>query len=260
MPLCYLFLLLALSAGNSQTSHATAAMPPAATSALNPYSTIGAIPPPPGFSRLPCNNSTYTAWLRQLRLKKNKTVYLFNGQPKTNQQAQFAVLDIPVGNKDLQQCADAVMRLRAEYLYAQKKLGAIDFSDNDAVHYRLPAGADRSVFDQYLEKVFSRCGTASLEKQLLPITDFESVTAGDVLIRGGHPGHAMQVMDIAVNKEGKKAYLLAQSYMPAQDIHVVINPASTQLSPWYEVDSSPRIETPEWDFLKSQLRKWPTEK
>ena len=42
---------------------------------------------------------------------------------------------------------------------------------------------------------------------------------GDVLIQGGSPGHAVIVVDMAENPAtGEKLYLLAQSYMPAQDI------------------------------------------
>ncbi len=222
----------------------------------NPYATIADIPLPPGFTRVNAGANSFAAWLRKLPLKKNKTVYLYNGQPKANQRAQFAVIDISTGNKDLQQCADAIIRLRAEYLYARKEFAAIDFADNNHQHYRLPANANRIAFDQYLEKVFSYCGTASLEKQLLPVNDFKKITPGDVLIKGGSPGHAMLVTDVAENKDGRKIYLLAQSYMPAQDIHVVVNP-SNKISPWYEVNDDPIIETPEWIFSHGQLKQWP---
>jgi hypothetical protein len=260
-PLC-LFLFITFSCHNNSGvafQQPTVANTIAATSNLNPYSTIEAIPLPPGYKRMHAATGSFTAWLRRLPLKKSKTVYLYNGLPKTNQLAQFAVIDISTGNKDLQQCADAVMRLRAEYLYEQKRFAEIDFTDNNHTHYRLPANANRYAFNQYLEKVFSYCGTASLASQLAPITDFSSVAAGDVLIKGGFPGHAMQVMDIAINKDGKKIYLLAQSYMPAQDMHVVVNPLNNRLSPWYEANDQSLIETPEWVFYQTNCKKWPSE-
>jgi hypothetical protein len=260
MQILYLALFIACFLYNQPQQPANAAYVTSITAENtngNPYPTIGSIPVPQGYNRLPAANGTYAAWLRSLPLKKNKTVFLYNGMPKTNQAAQFAVIDMPVGNKDLQQCADAVMRLRAEYLYGQHRCNAIDFTDNAHTHYRLPNGASRAAFDQYLEKVFSYCGTASLEKQLVAVNDLSGVQAGDVLIKGGAPGHAMQVVDAAINAQGKKIYLLAQSYMPAQDIHVVVNPGGGQLTPWYSATGKAFIETPEWVFAPSNLRKWP---
>lgn len=61
-----------------------------------------------------------------------------------------------------------------------------------------------------------------------------------MLIRGSSPGHAMLVIDMAEDAAGNKVYLLAQSYMPAQDIHVVVNPVEGKL----------------WTFYTSQLRRW----
>ncbi|MEO6314714.1 MAG: DUF4846 domain-containing protein [Chitinophagaceae bacterium] len=223
----------------------------------NPYASVGLIPVPPGFSRVPVPGNSFAGWLRSLPLKKSKTVYTYSGVQKPNQSAQFAVIDISTGDKDLQQCADAVIRLRAEFLFSQQQFAAIDFVDNNKTHYRLPPGAARPAFDRYLQTVFAYCGTASLEKQLLPVVDFNQVNAGDVLIRGGSPGHAMLVMDVAMDARGSKVYLLAQSYMPAQDMHVVLNPARPG-SPWYAANDQTDIITPEWTFRKQQLRKWPS--
>jgi hypothetical protein len=221
----------------------------------NPYHTIGEIPIPKGFHRVTSANGSFAAWLRQLPLKADKTVYLYNGSLKSNQASQFAVVDIPVGNKDLQQCADAVMRLRAEYLYSCHRYTEIDFTDNNFTHYTFSA-AGRDAFDKYLEKVFSWCGTLSLSQQLKAVP-FGAMAAGDVLIQGGSPGHAMLVADMAADNEGHIVYLLAQSYMPAQDIHIVINPGNHMLSPWYGLDSSFPIATPDWTFKTSQLKTWP---
>jgi hypothetical protein len=225
--------------------------------AQNPYSHIAEIPVPPGFQRIPALPGSFAAWLRQLALKKDKTVYLYNGMPKRNQSAQFAVIDISVGNKDLQQCADAVMRLRTEYLYNCHQTGSIDFTDNRQKHYILPPNASRKVLDQYLENVFAYCGTLSLSHQL-QAKDMALLAPGDVLIWGGSPGHAMLVVDAAINKTGQKIFLLCQSYMPAQDIHVVVNPENALLSPWYEAKTAGDINTPEWTFKTSQLKTWPT--
>lgn len=224
----------------------------------NPFKTIADIPAPGGFERMPVEAGSFAAWLRTLALKKDKTVYLYNGEPKRNQAAQFAIIDISVGNKDLQQCADAVMRMRAEYLYSRQRFAEIDFTDNNQTHYRVSNKTTRNEFDQYLERVFCHCGTQSLSRQLALVKHFNSIKPGDVLIQGGSPGHAMLVMDMAVNKQGKKVYLLSQSYMPAQDIQIVINPMDSGFSPWYEV-SSRLIETPEWVFKTSHLMEWPAD-
>ncbi len=227
---------------------------PAGT-AENPYSTIAGIPLPKGYTRQTADSSSFAAWLRKIRLKKEKAVYLYNGQLKANQQAQFAVLDVPVGNKDLQQCADAVMRLRAEYLYAQGRYAEIIFWDNGGQRYSFAAPYSRTNFNHYLNRVFGMCGTASLEKQLNP-AKWDQLQPGNVLIRGGFPGHAVMVMDVAEDSSGKKIYLLAQSYMPAQDIHILVNPGSNETGAWYEADGSETIQTPEWAFRQSQLKQW----
>lgn len=224
---------------------------------INPvYRSIGDIPVPAGFKRINAPQNSFSFWLRNIPLKKDKTVYLFDGTKKRNQGAQFAVLDISTGNKDLQQCADVVMRLRAEYLYSEKKFDSICFIDYEGKNYRWFGRSDRHGFDNYLETVFGWCGSASLEKQLRPVRDFGEIQVGDVLVHGGFPGHAVLVSDMAVNKDGKKIYLLVQGYQPAQDMHVLVNPNDLSLSPWYEVNEEENIYTPEWRFSRGELRRW----
>lgn len=82
------------------------------------------------------------------------------------------------------------------------------------------------------------------------------LAAGDVFVRGGFPGHAVMVMDVAENNNGRRIYLLAQSYMPAQDIHILKNPAAANVSPWYAVTAEKIIQTPEFKFRRSELKRW----
>ncbi|MEJ8843932.1 DUF4846 domain-containing protein [Lacibacter sp. H375] len=121
------------------------------------------IPLPDDYERLHLQENSFGNFLRQQSLKNDKTVYLYNGRPKYNQTAQYAVLNISVGQKDLQQCADAVMRLRAEYLKQQQK--SICFSDNANKKYCWQQYKNRG-WQGYLETVFGMCGTISLEKEL----------------------------------------------------------------------------------------------
>jgi len=239
--------------------------------------TVGSIPLPEGYTRICAAPGSYTAFLRRLPLKKDKTVYLFNGIKKGNQEAQYAVLDIDAGDRDLQQCADAVMRLRAEYLFRQKRPDEIKFRFHNgftcdyshyAAGYRLsfsgsrcswsrqkPADTSYATFRQYLDLVYSYAGTRSLHRQLRPLA-FARIAPGAVLIQTRIPyGHAVTVMDMACSPStGDTIYLLSQSYMPAQDIHILNNPGNGKLSPWYSVRAADSIVTPEWTFSRRDLR------
>lgn len=234
---------------------------------------------PTGFERIASPTGSFAAYLRQLALKPNGSgVFLYNGLPKMAQ-VHVAVLDIDVGKRDLQQCADAVMRLRAEYLFAQKRYADIHFNftngfnctyskwregyrvkvSGNQVSWYKKGGADASysAFRSYLDMVYSYAGTLSLEKELKAVK-YAEMNIGDVLIRGGSPGHAVIVVDMAQNpKTGEKIFLLAQSYMPAQDIHILQNPTDQKLGPWYRVNSSgEEVMTPEWDFVKGNLKRF----
>jgi hypothetical protein len=214
------------------------------------------ISPPTGYSRITMGNGVFGAWLRQVNLKKDKTVKLFNGSPKWNQFAQYAVLDKPLGNQDLQQCADAIMRLRAEYLFSKGQFNEILFYDNLGRRYQFQAPHSRTNLEKYLKKIFAWCGTLSLEKQLKHIDDYNDIQAGDVFIHGGSPGHAVIVMDIAANARGEKVFLLAQSYMPAQDIHILKNPSDLKISPWFTLQIEGNLQTPEWEFNFKERKTW----
>ena len=77
---------------------------------------------------------------------------------------------------------------------------------------------------------------------------------GDIFIQSGSPGHVVMVVDISENLEGKKAFLLAQGYMPAQEFHLLKNPLHED-DPWYyEEEVTYPFETPEYTFKKGSLR------
>ena len=76
-------------------------------------------------------------------------------------------------------------------------------------------------------------------------------------IRGGSPGHCAIVVDVGENAgTGTRVFLLAQSFMPAQEIHVLKNPTDAKLSPWYSARIPDALRTPEYTFARHELRRF----
>lgn len=234
---------------------------------------------PAGFTRLSPEAGSFAEYLQGLPLKEHgATVHFYNGVEKSYKVAA-AVLNMDVGTKDLQQCADAVMRLRAEYLLKTKQYSALHFNftngfkadyskwrsgyrirvkGNDVSWYKTDQeSVSYKSFREYMDLVFNYAGTASLSKELkaIPVSEMQ---IGDVFIKGGSPGHAVIVLDMAADpKTGKKLFMIAQSYMPAQDIHILVNKNKPSVSPWYELDATAKdILTPEWPFTSEELKRF----
>lgn len=233
---------------------------------------------PEGFDRIATEEGSFGDYLRSLPLKPHGSpVLYFNGDIKSAE-VHVAVLDIDVGDRDLQQCADAVMRLRAEYLYSKGEFEKIhfNFTNGFRVDYskwmqgnrvvingnkttwvkKTNESTDYQSFRKYLDIVFAYAGTASLAKELNSVT-IEDMQIGDVFIKGGSPGHCVIIVDMAINKKtDEKLFLLAQSYMPAQDIHLLKNLNNEDGNPWYSLKDDESLDTPQWDFSIEQLMRF----
>lgn len=240
----------------------------------------GRFPPPENFDWVRYPLHSFADYLQKLPLKrKGSVVKYYNGQTKPSEGVYLAVLDMPIGDKNLHQCADAIIRLRAEYLYRLRRFDAIHFNFTNGFNAEYSKWKEGSrisvkgntcswiessapstevaVFEKYLEIVYMYAGSQSLEKELVP-TDKAHIQVGDVFIQGGSPGHAVIVVNKAINqKTGEVAICLAQSYMPAQETQILSNPASAE-SPWYFIDQETEtLNTPEWRFKVKELRRFP---
>lgn len=234
---------------------------------------------PKGFTRIEVEEDSFAYYLQNLYLKPHDSkVLYYNGAVKENYGVYEAVVNMDIGKKDLQQCADAIMRLRGEYLYNRGDYDKIHFNltngfrvdynkwikgyrvmvEGNKTYWRKKTEESNSYedFRNYMELIFTYAGTLSLAQELEPVELFK-MEIGDIFIQGGSPGHAVIVVDMAINQEtGKKVYMLAQSYMPAQDIQILVNPKDKTISPWYVLDDSPQIITPEWSFDKTDLMRF----
>ena len=232
---------------------------------------------PDGFERVPVLQHSFADYLRHLPLKPaGSKVKYYNGKEKDDY-AYAAVVKMDIGNQNLQQCADAVMRLRGEYFYQQKAYDSISFmfTNGFTADYanwmagnRIQVRGNQTAwvrtgspsntyqdFRNYMDVVFTYAGTLSLS-EILHSKSIKDISIGDVFIVGGSPGHAVIVVDVAQNKEGKKLFILAQSYMPAQETQVLKNLNDESISPWYRSDFAGDLLTPEWTFKKSELKTW----
>lgn len=232
---------------------------------------------PDGYARMEADEG-FGEYLRMLPLKpQGSKIKLYNGKIKDTG-SHVAVLDIDIGDRDLQQCADAVIRLRAEYLYGLKIYDKIHFNFTsgftadfttwmDGKRIKVEGNEARWVnntsssgdypsFRKYLNMVFAYAGTLSLSRELKKIPSNE-MRIGDVFIKGATPGHAVIILDMAKNeKTGERIFIIAQSYMPAQEIHILKNPEREDISPWYSVDFGSKLVTPDWIFEDNQLMRF----
>lgn len=239
---------------------------------------VDAIAAPEGFTRVPVEAGTYSAWLRELPMAAaGAPVRSYAGEVIDDD--PVAVIDLDVGTRDLQQCADSILRLRAEYLWAAGRADDVAFHATDGSVLRWSAWAagerpqlkkgrivgfsrtarpdtSRTAFRRYLDVVFGWAGTASLEAYT-PQSKLAELRPGDFLVLGGFPGHAILVLDVAEAPDGRRRVLIGQGYMPAQSFHVVASPTGAV---WHDVDAaSEGLRVPTWraPFPWSSLRRFP---
>lgn len=231
--------------------------------------------PPAGFVRTEYSEGSFQSYIRALPLKKfGSDVMLHNGLKKTGA-VHASVFSIPLLRDDLLQCADMIMKIRAEYLYSLGSYRDISFTISNGMDvpftrfaegYRVTVkgnetsweggyrkGFSREGFDSWLRFIYAYAGTLSLSKELITVP-IEDIRVGDVFITGGSPGHAVMVLDLASDSaSGKRIMLLGQSYMPSQEFHVL--KSFSAVSPWYFI-ADETLKTPEWVFPRGRLRRF----
>ena len=124
------------------------------TSNPNNCKTIGDIPTPWGYKRSTGDDAAYSEFLRSLPLKgRGADVMLYTGCRSRFQSLNYAVVDIPLLSND-EQCADACMRLRAEYLFQTGQYGRIRFKNVHGKTVAYNGGGSRKAFERYLRNLY----------------------------------------------------------------------------------------------------------
>jgi len=224
---------------------------------------------PPGFERVAVEAGSFGAFLRELPLRPpGSPVLSFRGETilSGDDPRLAAVVELDVGDADLQQCADTVIRLHAEWSYAAQRSPIVyragDGTPFDFERYlggervqqrgaRLertraarPVARSHEALKRFLTGVFSWVNTGALARysRAVPIGE---VQPGDFFVMSGSPfGHAVLVLDVARAPDGEVRLLLGQGYMPAQSLHVLRDATG---SPWFSLDrQQSQLDTPFW--------------
>jgi hypothetical protein len=236
--------------------------------------------PPAGFDRVDLAPGSFGAWLRALPLLPTGTpVRSYRGGVvlPPDHANLAAVVDLDVGDGDLQQCADSVIRLHAEWLFAQGRRDAsYRAASGTAMPFARWARGERMVpegtafrwapsarpdgghaaYRRWLSGVFAWANTGSLARDTEPVPASD-LRPGDFVVQPGGPGHAVLVLDLARGPDGRRALLLGQGFMPAQSFHVLRpsprsgapapQPPGGADSPWFVVEpGDPALDTPFW--------------
>ncbi|MCL2748199.1 MAG: DUF4846 domain-containing protein, partial [Oscillospiraceae bacterium] len=231
--------------------------------------------PPHGYVRTEADAGSFGAYLRALPLKGDGSRVLFYDGTERGDAPQAAVVSLSIDRTPLQQGPRAMVRLRAEYLYASGQTELIvyhflsgftfpfskwcegyrvevDGSDVEWVSKGDPSDPpDYDALLHYLATLFIYCNTQSmLLMDLVPASDMRQ---GDVFINKS--SGAVMVVDTAVNEDtGDVVFMLAQSPMPTQEIYILQNRLKPALSPWYSMaDLYPLLTPGDGSFESADL-------
>ena len=231
---------------------------------------------PEGYKRVTYSKGSFYEYLRNYMLKPFGTKIInYDNSEYYWQFGHIGVLEIPVPKNGLQQCADALIRIRSEYLWDANRKEDIGFNftsghycswmqyakgfrpkiNGNKVSFHKTAIADHSKenFYKYLNLIYMYSGTLSLYNELPKINNVKDLKIGDMLIRGGSPGHIVMICDEVVNSKGEKLYLLFQGNTPAQSVHLVKNMEDSTISPWYKLEKNAVIPVSNYTFGSSKF-------
>lgn len=232
--------------------------------------------PMPGYQRVETKLNSWESFLQNLNLQESgKPILKYDGTEISDQKHHVGILTYDVGSKDLQQCADALIRLRAEYLFKNEKYNAIhfkftsghQFSWNEYADGLRPIVSGNNVdfskraapnsinsyqdFRQYLDIIYTYAGTISLARDLKESKNKTEFNIGDLIISPGSPGHVVMIVD-KIEKGNEKRYALIEGYTPAQSIHIL----SKNRNPWFDIKPSKEIITPRYHFEKPVIKQF----
>ncbi len=225
---------------------------------LRPQNLIGSLPlPEPGFVRLPLDENSFGAWLRNLPLLPpgspvldyRKRIY-----KSSNDTTVAAVINLDIRGRRMEQCMDILIRLYGQFLWEKDRASELKlplpggywllwadwmqgirpvFNGID-VTLKRTADQDNSYkqYSAYLRTVYAVSHTQQFYYWYEPILP-EEIEVGDFFVLKGTKSHAVMVVDLAVGRGGQKYALIGHGDTPACEFHLLNYNKSR---PWIPLD------------------------
>lgn len=207
---------------------------------------------PQGYHRVKTESGSFEEYLQNLPLKPiGYSTHLYDGSLKKRKIAT-SVIDLDIDSVDLQHSADAIIRLRAEYLYKTGQFDKIHFIFKDGFqcdytkwaqgfrvrsdgnHTRWHKADDKTedysyaTFREYLRTVVAYSDERTLAKEMKDAKEDE-FGIGTVIFDRKNPRNVAIVVDMlerdtirhGYGLENAEVVLLAQGGKPAQEIEII---------------------------------------
>jgi len=231
---------------------------------------------PEGYTRTEYPVGSFQRFIQNYPLKTSGAkVINYDTSPYFYQSGHVGVLELSVPKNGLQQCADALIRLRSEYLWKTNQKSKIGFEftsghycswskyaqgyrpnirgNKVSFHKTAQPNYSKRNFYRFLNLIYAYSGTLSLYNELPKVTTSKNLQVGDMLVRPGTPGHIVMIVDEMKDTSGNKRFVLAQGNTPAQSVHMLKNLSNTNMSPWYKLPQQSFIEIPGYYFENSKF-------
>lgn len=248
------------------------------SAALPPLAPLHSVFVAPGHAdRVRVADDSFASWLRGLPVRTDRHhVLSHEGRPLAAHSAGVIFLDLGAG--DLQQCADTLIRLHAEYLWyrGDASSAVYHFTSGDLSTWMdwvagvrwaprgqgvekvagEPRDDDHRSYRRWLQRLFVYAGTMSMSMDSVPVSNRDPIQPGDFFVSPGSPGHTVMVLDVAVGGDGSRYGLIGQGFTPAQELHVL---SGSDGNVWFPLPAGPAefLDVPSWNpFPRSTARRF----
>ncbi len=223
---------------------------------------LSCINPPAGFHRVEIRKNSFAEWLRNLQLKPPESpVVDFRGKifKSKDDTTVAAVIDWEIKGRRFDQCMDILVRFYAEYLWDKEELEKLNlplpgkqslkWTDWEkgfrpkfkGINFDLVKSekynSSKKNYNKFLNLVFAESHTQQFY-YAYSVIEKQNVQVGDFIVKRGVKGHAVMIVDLAIDPEGNLVALIGQGDTPACEFYLLNYKKD---DPWIPLDFSKEI-------------------